>query len=164
MCSLRFPDDSEVNQNTVGSIRIVSGNGELDLYEDCNNQRYHATIYNFDGCVHLYSWPPTRSIKAVANTIEYSQPQPIPYDRSKNDGPPLQPHIIEERGEEPSFDDDCPSYLVVYSCESSDYFGYQTQSNYYGFLTSGINRMNPMMCYCVYKYIHFLLYISLIFL
>ena len=32
---------------------------------------------------------------------------------------------------------DIPSYLITYSCESSEYCAFQAQTNYYGYLTSG---------------------------
>ena len=134
-----FNDNNvKLSPNTIGSIKIISGIGELDIYEDCNLQKYHASIYSFDGCVRMYSSMPTRSIKVVSNTLGYPQPQPYTIKIQ------AQPHILEEiKNNENSEiykninnDEYCPHYLIVYSCESSRYFGYQTQSNYYGFLTS----------------------------
>ena len=123
---------------------VLSGTGELDIYEDCNFERYHASIYSFDGCVRMYRSFPTRSIKVVGNTLAYPQPQPI-FIPPNNNQLPVQEHIIKEikNGENSDIynnnninSDDCPHYVIIYSCESSRYFGYQTQSNYYGFLTS----------------------------
>lgn len=123
---------------------ILSGTGELDIYEDCNLEHYHSSIYSFDGCVRMYSFLPVRGIKVVSNTLRYPQPQPIPIAPNKNQLP-VQAHIIKEIKNGENIDvyadsninsDDCPHYLIVYSSESSDYFGYQTHSNYYAFLTS----------------------------
>merc|ERR1712228_23267 len=44
---------------------------------------------------------------------------------------------ISEESKALSTSNEVPSYLIVYSCESSDYCAFQAQTNYYGFLTSG---------------------------
>jgi len=134
-CDNKFKNGVPLEHHNVKAIKIIDGNGELDLYSDCQFNTYHASLTLSDGafangCIHLFDWPPTRAIKVVPDSLLISQPQPPPI--AKESLPPLQPHV-----KSVSTNENVPPYRVIYSCESSEYFGYQTQANYYGFLTSG---------------------------
>jgi len=104
--------------NLVHSVR-VSGSGELDLYQDCNLARYWSTVMAIDDCVNVYDWPKTKGFRIRAGE-SLKQPPQLP-DRQKA---PF------------------AKYNVVFSCESSEYFGYQVQTSLYAFETS--NQKNAV--------------------
>ena len=143
-CNMKINENDDKFMNDRGAvqgIKIISNeiSGQLDLYSDCGLNSYHSSIYDFEGCVHIWDWPGTAGIKVRRNYLDFPQklPPPIPTDLL----PPLQEHLIADGISEESkalaTSDEVPSYLIVYSCESSEYCAFQAQTNYYGFLTSG---------------------------
>lgn len=143
-CDLKMPSGLELSKNrkAIKSIKLLNtpfNTAQLNLHQNCQASNYHATIFSFQGCTQLYDWPPTQSIKVVANSLNIFQSMPpiIPKDQL----PPLQERLVEEGMTRESimltYDHKMPSYQIVYSCESSEYCAFQAQANYYGFLTSG---------------------------
>ena len=134
-------DDTLNVRGVVKSIKIISNeiSAQLDLFEDCSFNKYHSSIFDFEGCVRIFEWPNTAAIRVRRNMLDFPQslPPPIPKDKL----PPLQQHLIEDGVSDESKAlaqrEDIPSYLIVYSCESSEYCGFQAQANYYGYLSSG---------------------------
>ena len=125
----------------VKGIKIINNeiSAQLDLYNDCSFIQYHSSIYDFEGCVHIFEWPTTAGIKVKRNYLDFPQKLPPPIPASKL--PPLQEHLVRDGISEESKSlaqrQDIPSYLITYSCESSEYCAFQAQANYYGYLTSG---------------------------
>lgn len=96
----------------IGSIR-VTGEGEIDLFESCNGEnKYWASTLPLDGCVNIWGWPPLKSFKFVENSIKK-----VPKLTDDGNG----------KGK----------YVIAFSCESSNYFGYQVQAALLGFERSG---------------------------
>ena len=143
-CGQKFSQSDQHHLNdrgTVQGIKIINNeiSGQIDLYSDCGLTQIHSSIFDFEGCVHIYDWPNTAGIKVKRNTLDFPQklPDPIPKDKL----PPLQEHLVRDGVSQESKDlakrEDIPSYLITYSCESSEYCAFQAQANYYGYLTSG---------------------------
>jgi len=112
-CEEKLSGRSMEAGKTVKSYRIT-GPGEVDLYSSCDDKKYWSTAMPTDGCTNLYTWPPTKSM-TIKPGLSLQAPPQLPDMKS-----------IEKPAK----------YRVVFSCESSEYFGYQVQSNYYGFLNS----------------------------
>jgi hypothetical protein len=87
----------------------------LDVYTECDARpdSYSASIYPADGCTAIYGWPGVKAFKYVTAEVAVSKD-----DLS----------LLEVRAEKPA-----AKYNVVFSCESSNYFGYQVLANKYGF-------------------------------
>jgi hypothetical protein len=98
-----------------GSMRVV-GTSDLDLFMGCGGTTYWSTVMAIDGCTNIYSWPGLESVKFVASHLYEKQSTFLVKPPTKG-------------GTE-----NVAQYNVVFSCESSNYFGYQIQSNYFGFL------------------------------
>ena len=109
---------------------------QLDLYSDCGLSQYHSSVFSFEGCVHLWSWPGTAGLKVSRNMLDFPQKQP-----AEIPSVPLQEHLVRDGVSEESIalskDASVPSYAIVYSCESSEYCAFQAQAAYYAFLSSG---------------------------
>jgi len=143
-CGKQFESDPDRHLNDRGvvkSIRIISNeiSAQLDLYNDCGIEHYESSIFDFEGCVRIHSYPNTAGIRVRRNVLIFPQTLPPPISDDKL--PPLQQHLLDEGVSDESKAlakrEDIPSYLIVYSCESSEYCGFQAQTNYYGFLSSG---------------------------
>ena len=128
------------DRGVVKSIRIVSNeiSAQLDLFEDCSFNKYHSSIFDFEACVRIFEWPNTAAIRVRRNMLDF--PQTLPPPISVDALPPMQQHLVvdgvSDESKALSQREDVPSYLIVYSCESSEYCGFQAQANFYGFLTS----------------------------
>eukprot|EP00928_Gymnodinium_smaydae_P055677 TRINITY_DN39170_c0_g1_i1.p1 TRINITY_DN39170_c0_g1~~TRINITY_DN39170_c0_g1_i1.p1 ORF type:complete len:570 (-),score=63.36 TRINITY_DN39170_c0_g1_i1:280-1923(-) len=70
---------------------------KLELHSDCEGQKYWSTVMVEDGCVDVYTWPGTGSLRLVPRKIVKRARAAIP----------------------------APRYHIVASCESSRYQGYQ---------------------------------------
>lgn len=92
-----------------GSI-LVTGSGDLDVYQTCNGEDYWASVLPIDGCVNLWVWPPMRAFKFTPDSLSTHLATPQDDD-------------VNGKGK----------YVIAYSCESSKYFGYQAQSAQLGF-------------------------------
>eukprot|EP01062_Namystynia_karyoxenos_P039437 TRINITY_DN28667_c0_g1_i2.p1 TRINITY_DN28667_c0_g1~~TRINITY_DN28667_c0_g1_i2.p1 ORF type:complete len:765 (+),score=197.10 TRINITY_DN28667_c0_g1_i2:122-2296(+) len=109
-CGRSFPAHGDFAQS-VRSLSVV-GDAELDLFQDCEGSRYWASVFQLDGCVNIYDWPPTRYMARVR----------VPsLSRPSETLRPQQP----------------PRFRVAWSGESSGYFAFQTQANQYAFDTTG---------------------------
>jgi len=111
---MKFPSGKEVTTDTLKSIKITQGELELDLHEGREDNEYYATVYPFDGCSPIYEWPPTRSVRFVAPSLPVTATA-ANAEQMKNG-----------------------KYRVIYSAEAGTYMGYQSQTSYYSFLTSGM--------------------------
>ncbi len=118
-------DHNHLNERgNVKAIKIISNEipAQLDLYSDCGLTQYHSSIFDFEGCVHIFDWPNTAGIKIKRNYLDFPQPLPPPIETSKL--PPLQQHLVRDGTSEESKalakKTDIQSYLIVYSCESSN--------------------------------------------
>ena len=129
------------DRGQVQSVEILSNDipAQLALYSDCGLSQYHSSIFSFEGCVHIFEWPGTAGMRVRRNYLDF--PQKLPAPISKAALPPIQEHLVRDGVSAESSllatDESVPSYLVTYSCESSEYCAFQAQANYYGFLTSG---------------------------
>lgn len=98
------------------SMRVV-GTGELRLFDA--DGAYVASIVELEGdCVPIYEWP-----AFTRGELQYGSPP-------RRIDPKVQAKFF--TGSDPTK----PQTRIVFSCESSLYFGYQAVSNAYGFLTS----------------------------
>lgn len=118
---ITIPDGVDTkNGDPAGKSMQIIGPGEVKLY----NQQGHyvATVVEMEGCLPMFPWPPVRKgILAHRKTDPGKQCQIDP-DVQKNFATTkdlTQPHT-----------------RIVFSAESSDYFGYQTLSNAYAFMDS----------------------------
>eukprot|EP00241_Pyramimonas_parkeae_P016797 CAMPEP_0114292210 /NCGR_PEP_ID=MMETSP0059-20121206/8934_1 /TAXON_ID=36894 /ORGANISM="Pyramimonas parkeae, Strain CCMP726" /LENGTH=695 /DNA_ID=CAMNT_0001413831 /DNA_START=81 /DNA_END=2165 /DNA_ORIENTATION=+ len=125
MCEMtRWPDGGPVAlAKNAMSMRVV-GAGEVDLYEDCSGHKYWSSVLPLDGCTDLYySWPPTNSlrIQPVSHLATVQSPA-VAWNEGRElvRGPPAANR----------------TFRVVYSGESSEYHGFQTQASLYSFMDS----------------------------
>ena len=115
LCRKKFDSGLNAKEGVIkGSLR-VTGTSDLDFFMDCSGSTYWATVMEIDGCTNIYSWPGFEAFKFVASTLYEKQKTKIVKKPRNGKG-------------------DVAKYNVVFSCESSNYFGYQVQANYYGFL------------------------------
>lgn len=110
------PGTINFDQGMPRSIRVV-GEGELRLFDD--NGNYIASIVELEGtCVPIYDWP-----KFTRGQLTHGAP----------------PRRIDPAVQKKFFtgtDLSKPQTRVVFSCESSIYFGYQTVTSAFAFLQS----------------------------
>jgi len=111
LCSQKFSPNGAMLKSAYKSMQ-VTGRQELDLYESCGGERYWGSVFELDGCTNMYEWPPTAAVQFVKHgSLEVAKETHKP-----------------KPGE--------LKYRIVYSAESSTYFGYQAQSSYWGFKKS----------------------------
>jgi hypothetical protein len=123
MCRQKFKSGITVKEGVGhGSMRVF-GTSDLDLFMDCSGSTYWATVMALDGCTNIYTWPSLESAKFVVGTIHVPQKTYVQKPATGSDGKV-------GSGKKGAV----AKYNVVFSCESSFYFGYQVQSNYFGFL------------------------------
>ena len=121
MCRQKFKSGKTAKELVAkGSMRVY-GTSDLDLFMDCSGGTYWSTVMALDECTNIYSWPSLESVKFVVGTINVPQVTYVTKNPTGKDG-----NIMTKKG--------VGKYNVVFSCESSTYFGYQVQSNYFGFL------------------------------
>ena len=112
---------STTYRRSIRSFRIKGKNAFIEIFSDCGGTNYAASAFEADGCINVYSHPNFRHFKVRRNYF-------------------LQKKQIPERFLEaqrilvgvPS-----KSYRIIYSAESSEYFGYQMWANLYGYINSG---------------------------
>ena len=65
----------------VQGIKIINNEipAQLDLYNDCSLNQYHSSIYEFEGCVHIFEWPSTAGIKIRRNYLDFPTKITYPY-------------------------------------------------------------------------------------
>lgn len=114
---LKWPDGQTVNFQNIKSCQTLSGDMEVDLYEDAVSDRdadtgsYYASAYPNDGCVPIYEWPPLRHVKFVPGSLP------------------------DKKGADAAQITDA-KFRIIYSAEAGTYMGYQSQTSYFSFLTS----------------------------
>lgn len=112
----------------AGSMKLVGG-PEADFYSSCQHDRYYVgSLFASEGCVKRYNYPSAKSfrfrwtssltIKQISDSLLDTQWALQDHKPVKSPGEPAKARI-------------------VFSAESSEYFGYQVWANYYGYLTSG---------------------------
>ena len=108
------------NGDPAGRSMQIIGPGEVKLY----NQQGHyvATVVEMEGCMPVFPWPPIRK-----GILAHRKTDP---GRQCQIDPELQKQFSTAE------DLTKPHTRIVYSAESSDYFGYQTLSNAYAFLNT----------------------------
>ena len=108
------------NGDPTGKSMQIIGPGELKLY----NQQGHyvATFVEMEGCLPIFPWPPIRK-----GILAHRKTDPGKHCQID---PQLQKQFSTAK------DLAKPHTRIVYSAESSDYFGYQTLSNAFAFLNS----------------------------
>jgi len=111
---------STTYRRQIASVR-VQGQGMIEIYSDCGGRNYGASVFELDGCVNIYSHPNFRHFKVKANPLRGRKQIPDSLLRAQTQ--------ITGAAKVP--------YRIVFSAESSEYFGYQLWANLYGFLTSG---------------------------
>lgn len=131
-----FVDDGSNNAfNICGkhakSAIIIANNNDriIDLFDSCTDQKekhYSASIYPLDKCVNIYHYPQVSSVKFVDSNLRNTQisSKTLRQQYLAQDIKPL--HDISKPAKS----------RIIFSCESSEYFGYQVWANYFGFLTS----------------------------
>lgn len=115
LCELSFPGKSKTFNigGAFKSIR-VKGKYELDLFGDCGLTQYWSSVFELDGCTNIYTWPNTAGIAfSPTPTLDMHRES----KSGSNNGAPNK-------------------FRIVYSGESSTYFGYQAQASYFSFLES----------------------------
>lgn len=108
--SIRFPEMPK-------SMRVV-GEGQLKLYGMGKDADYIASLVEMEGCIKVYLWPSfDRGVLQHGNSTWRIDPA---LQQKFSTAPDLsKPHT-----------------RIVFSCESSEYFGYQVTTNAYAFLQS----------------------------
>jgi hypothetical protein len=109
------------------SMRLVNG-PEIDFYADCNKDSdYAASMFELDGCLNRYEYP---TIQSLIFKTKLSLDRKQISDETMKTQWNMQDH-------HPSLPSNgVPKARIVFSCESSEYFGYQVATNYYAYLTS----------------------------
>lgn len=101
------------------NIRIV------DVYRSCGSvdqHHYESSIYPLDGCVNIYHYPKLGSIKFSDSDLYETQ---------------ISTKTLKDQATELDRSYSKPTKArIIFSCESSEYFGYQVWANYFGFLSS----------------------------
>jgi len=123
--ALKFPVSKK--QITVGTTALsmqVLGKGEVDLFSDCEGKQYWSSVMPLDGCTNLYSWPSTASFRVNHVSSLDAQIEP---SVAWNVGQTMQTGSPEKAQKK---------YRVVFSAESSEYHGFQTQASLYSFMES----------------------------
>ena len=112
------------NGDPAGKSMQVTGPGEVKFY----NQQGHyvATLVEMEGCMPIFPWPPIRKGILAHRKTDPGKQCPI----VQQIDPQLQKRFSTAK------DLTKPHTWIVYSAESSDYFGYQTLSNAFAFLNS----------------------------
>ncbi|GBG25071.1 Peptidyl serine alpha-galactosyltransferase [Hondaea fermentalgiana] len=109
----------------------LEGGPEIDFYASCQRDGYYVgSLFASEGCVERYNYPSAKSFRFVWQSSLQSRRQ-IPdsvldaqwAQQDHKPRKPLQGQAAKAR--------------IVFSCESSEYFGYQVWANFYAFLTSG---------------------------
>mmetsp|Transcript_21582 Transcript_21582/g.40307 ORF Transcript_21582/g.40307 Transcript_21582/m.40307 type:complete len:540 (-) Transcript_21582:361-1980(-) len=110
------------------SMRLI-GKAEIDFFSSCNvENHYVGSLFASEGCVKRYNYPVAQSFKfntALPLSRKQISPQELITQWESQDHKPVLPAS------------GIPKTRIIFSCESSEYFGYQVWANYYGYLTSG---------------------------
>ncbi|CAK9005088.1 Peptidyl serine alpha-galactosyltransferase (AtSGT1), partial [Durusdinium trenchii] len=111
------------------SMRVL-GQAEIDFFSSCHHKNtYVASQFPSEGCVTKYNYPVAKSFVFAREHSVKSRVQ-IP-DSLLDQQFAMQDHRPSKPAGAPA------KARIVFSCESSEYFGYQVWANFYGFLTSG---------------------------
>ncbi|KAH9251109.1 hypothetical protein BASA81_011008 [Batrachochytrium salamandrivorans] len=111
-----------VPEESIKSIKLTSKLGFAELFL---NDRYEAAVFALDGCVRVFNAKPTSVI--LYATCPLMQNRQVSLSQ-------LDSMRFELLRREPSTD--AATYRVVFSSESSEYFGYQTFANRLAFAQS----------------------------
>eukprot|EP00924_Labyrinthula_sp_SR-Ha-C_P002996 maker-scaffold_58-snap-gene-0.22-mRNA-1 protein AED:0.05 eAED:0.05 QI:108/1/0.88/1/1/1/9/108/564 len=117
--------------NQIKSARVF-GNGDriVDVYSSCSTHtedKYSASIYPLDGCVAVHNYPKLGHITFTDSNFNKIQISP----QVRKEQYFLQDHMRNSLNSKIKV-----TANIVFSCESSEYFGYQVMTNYYSFLSS----------------------------
>ena len=128
-------NEKEFNGIRKAGVRVEAADSVLvDVYGTCSGRprNYLYSVYPLDGCVQIYSYPNMRYIKFGPSNLGTRQitDREMSLQREKQ-----RSYRGGLKGAAP--DGKPAKARIVFSCESSEYFGYQVWANYYGFLTSG---------------------------
>ena len=109
----------------------------VNVYGSCSSggtAHYQFSIYPLDGCVQVFNYPKLRFLKFGPSNLGTPQISSEELDIQRRE----QASYGGGAGLKGSARSSKPAKArIVFSCESSEYFGYQVWANYYGFLTSG---------------------------
>jgi len=108
------------NGDPAGMSMQIIGPGELKLYNQ--EGHYVGSLVEMEGCLPIFPWPPVRK-----GMLAHRKTNP---GKQCQIDPDLQKQFATTK------DLTQPHTRIVYSAESSDYFGYQTLSNAYAFMDS----------------------------
>lgn len=124
-----FTLDSEQNEEAyfegTRAIRINSGYAEF-----YNSKEYVSTLFPEDGCIRMFNFPQVNQVK-LFSSLKQQQKQQISDESLAIQRRTLLPTITDnDLSAKPA------KYRIVFSCESSEYFGYQVWANKLAFLQS----------------------------
>lgn len=111
-----------VPRQSIKSIKLTSKLGFAELFL---NERYEAAVFALDGCVRVFTAKPTSVV--LYATCPLMQNRQVSLSQ-------LDSMRFELLRKEPSTE--AATYRVVFSSESSEYFGYQTFANRLAFAQS----------------------------
>lgn len=125
LCNNYFEVSDVQLHGKVQSVRVNSKAPPIDLHDQClgtysyKDSGYIATLYPQDGCVDFYG---AKS-----------------FSHMKFRTPKEESIAVQLRKDFPRIGTNKKDFHVVHSCESSEYFGYQSLTNYHAFLKSQPN-------------------------
>lgn len=102
-------------------IMVTGENANLDLYnfDHAVNDRYMASLVPEDGCLRMFQWPGINQFKF----------KPLGSFLEEEPTNAVATRVAEAKADPTK----AAKFNVIFSAESSNYFGYQVLANYYGF-------------------------------